>query len=71
MWFSHPDSTVDRCCLPIATIQETIALSLELYFAALLDEVKDADLRALDAMQDVVMVGYSNRRWDHVIIYHS
>jgi hypothetical protein len=65
-WFAHPDANVDLCCLPIAKIQEAIAPPLRPHYVALSDEVTDADLKTLDAIEDVIMVGYPNGLWDHV-----
>jgi hypothetical protein len=65
-WFAHPNADVDLCCLPIAKIQAVVPSPLEPYYVALTDEVTDDDLKALDAIQDVIMVGYPNGLWDHV-----
>ena len=65
-WFTHPNADVDLCCLPIAQIQAAVPSPHMPFYVALTDEVTDDDLRALDAIQDVIMVGYPNGLWDHV-----
>lgn len=65
-WFEHPNADVDLCCLPIAQIQAAIPAPYQPFYIAISDEVTDEDLKKLDAIQDVIMVGYPNGLWDHV-----
>jgi hypothetical protein len=65
-WFSHPDPDVDLCCLPIAQIQNSVPSPLAPFYVALSGNTTDADMMKLDAIEDVIMVGYPNGLWDHV-----
>jgi hypothetical protein len=65
-WFEHPDAHVDLCCLPIAQIQKAIAPPLEPFYIPLSGASTEADLQCLDAVEDVIMVGYPNGLWDHI-----
>jgi Trypsin-like peptidase domain len=65
-WVQHPDPNVDLCCLPIAQIQEAIPSPLKPFYIALDGVPSDLDLSNLDAIEDVIMIGYPNGLWDHV-----
>lgn len=68
-WLPHPDNTVDLCVLFLASInlscQKNGVELLQIY----LDEnsiISSENLEVIDAVDDIVMVGYPNGLWDDV-----
>lgn len=72
LWIHHPSATVDLCALPIGPIfglaekaghtLYTVAMGSKLIWS-------DKDLTSLDAVEEVIMVGYPNGLWDDVNNY--
>lgn len=68
-WIFHPDPNVDLCVLPIAGLLDNVKQQgYEPFFRYLSDTMipKHADLKSLDAIENVVMIGYPNGLWDSV-----
>jgi hypothetical protein len=65
-WFEHPDPEVDLCALPIAEIQKAVPAPNVPFYVALDRATTDETLTGLDAIEDVVMIGYPNGLWDHL-----
>lgn len=66
-WIHHPDSEVDLCILPIASLLEHAASENKQLFFISLDKSlipTPEDLSDLTALEDVVMIGYPNGIWD-------
>jgi len=66
-WLPHPDSTVDLCAMPIAPLlREAQVKGFEVFHVQLDSSIvpTDAELQALDLVEDVTMVGYPNGLWD-------
>lgn len=68
-WIPHPNGAVDLCALPIGNVLNS--LSPPSFFRALDDALIPShnQLEALDAVEDVLMVGYPNGLWDEVNNY--
>jgi len=68
-WFMHPDPEVDVAIIPLRPLEQAARdQGVELYFHAIDTQLApDAStLRALDALEQVVFVGYPNGVWDQV-----
>jgi Trypsin-like peptidase domain len=65
-WVEHPSSDVDLCALPIAEIQKLVPTPNIPFYVPLDGATSDDELQKLDAVEDVVMIGYPNGLWDHV-----
>lgn len=68
-WIFHPDSDVDLCVFPLAPIINIAETKGESLFYRTFDEslIPTADkLETLDAVEDVIMIGYPNGLWDSV-----
>jgi hypothetical protein len=65
-WTEHPDPNVDLCALPIGQIQKLVPPPHQPFYVALDSVTSDEDLKKLDAVEDVLMIGYPNGLWDHV-----
>jgi Trypsin-like peptidase domain len=65
-WVEHPNPDVDLCMLPIAEIQKLVPSPYVPFYVTLEGATTDEDLKKLDAIEDVVMIGYPNGLWDHV-----
>lgn len=68
-WFTHPDSEVDIAVIPLRPLEQAARdQGVELYYHAIDSRLApDASvLRALDAMEQVVFVGYPSGVWDQV-----
>lgn len=69
MWIFHPDSNVDLCVLPINPLLEIARrMGHELFFRTL-DNSKipsKEQLKSLDAIENIIMIGYPNGLWDSV-----
>ncbi|MCA9261317.1 MAG: hypothetical protein KDA61_19010, partial [Planctomycetales bacterium] len=71
-WLPHPEGDVDLCVMPIAPlILESNKQGQELFFVPLTrDLIPDATaLEGLNAIEDVLMVGYPDGIWDDVHNY--
>lgn len=69
MWKFHPHDDVDLCVLPIAPLlNAAIAKGKHLFYRTLGEELipDDTDKSNLDAIEDIIMVGYPNGLWDQV-----
>lgn len=68
-WIFHPDNDVDLCILPIANIiniAQTQGVSLFYRtFDVSFIPIKEK-LETLDAVEDILMIGYPNGLWDSV-----
>jgi len=68
-WFLHPDPEVDLAIIPLRPLEQAARdLGAELYYHAIDSHlVPDAAaLRALDAMEQVIFIGYPSGVWDQV-----
>ena len=68
-WFGHPDPAVDLAIVPLRPLEQAAnALGVELYYQAIDSRlVPDAAAtRALDALEEVLFVGYPSGVWDQV-----
>jgi len=67
LWYPHPDENVDLCALPIAAAIRNAAKRNTKFFYTLMDPnsiISRENLSNLDAIDDVVMIGYPNGLWD-------
>lgn len=67
VWFDHPDANTDLCAMSMTYVIEAIRKNNEEPFYALLEGslVKtDEELSRLQAVEDVLMVGYPIGLWD-------
>lgn len=68
-WFLHPDPDVDLAIIPIRPLEQAArAQGVELYYHAIDSRLApDASvLRALDALEEILFVGYPSGVWDQV-----
>ncbi|WP_080672171.1 S1 family peptidase [Bradyrhizobium japonicum] len=65
-WTEHPDPNVDLCVLPIAQIQNKVPAPHQPFYVPLGGVPGDEELKKLDAVEQVLMIGYPNGLWDHV-----
>jgi hypothetical protein len=68
-WFYHPDSNVDLAILPVALIEQAVAMQgKQVYFHAIDVNLipTQEELADFDALESVVFFGYPNGVWDHV-----
>jgi hypothetical protein len=68
-WFLHPNPDVDLAIIPMRPLEQAAQdQGVELYYHVIDSRlVPDAAmLRALDALEDVLFVGYPNGVWDEV-----
>ncbi|MBD3922980.1 trypsin-like peptidase domain-containing protein [Paenibacillus sp. PR3] len=69
-WIDHPDPDVDLCVMPIAGIMEDVKRNhgVDLYFVTLDENIvpNETQIKGLDAIEEIVMVGYPNGLWDRV-----
>jgi hypothetical protein len=66
-WIRHPDSNVDLCALPMATVQtEARRTGLKPFCVALDDSMIPgaSELARLSALEEIIMVGYPIGLWD-------
>ncbi|MCA1789953.1 MAG: serine protease [Thioalkalivibrio sp.] len=68
-WFLHPDPDVDLAIVPIRPLEQAARdQGVELYYHVIDSRLcpDAAALRALDALEEVLFVGYPSGVWDHV-----
>jgi hypothetical protein len=68
-WIFHPDPNVDLCVLPIAAFLDGMQQQGGKPFFRCLSNTMipaQADLESLDAIEEIVMMGYPNGLWDSV-----
>lgn len=68
-WIPHPDSDVDLCMLPIASIHTAAEQQGKTLFYVSLDKSlipTVAEREDLTALEDIIMIGYPNGIWDEV-----
>ena len=68
-WIFHPDGDVDLCVFPLAPIIHAAETKGESLFYRTFNEslIPTADeLKTLDAVEDIMMIGYPNGLWDSV-----
>ena len=67
-WFLHPDPEVDLAIIPMRPLEQAARdQGVELYYHVI-DSRQAPDaatLRALDALEEILFVGYPNGVWDH------
>lgn len=69
MWTFHPQDDVDLCALAIAPLVRAASTQGKNLFYRTLEESfipNSATLKDLDAVEEVVMIGYPNGLWDQV-----
>ena len=69
MWTFHPQDDVDLCALPIGPLVKAASLhGKSLFYKTLSEDLipSDIDKHNLDAIEDIIMVGYPNGLWDQV-----
>lgn len=68
-WFPHPDPEIDLAIIPIRPLEQAARdQGVELYYHVI-DSRQAPDaatLRAMDALEEVLFVGYPNGVWDQV-----
>jgi hypothetical protein len=68
-WFMHPDPEVDLAIMPIRPLEQAAhAQGVELYYHVIDSRLAPdgTALRALDALEDILFVGYPSGVWDQV-----
>lgn len=68
-WLFHPDSNVDLCVLPVANILNIAQAQGVSLFYRTFDETlipNKEKLNTLDAVEEILMIGYPNGLWDSV-----
>ena len=68
-WFMHPDPEVDLAIIPIRPLEQAARdRGVELYYHVIDSRLAPdaATLRALDALEEVLFVGYPSGVWDQV-----
>lgn len=66
-WIPHPNPEIDLCILPIAQLFIRLKEAGNPLFYITMHEgaiISDENLETLDAIDDVVMIGYPNGLWD-------
>lgn len=68
-WFFHPDKNVDLCALPIAPIlireeEKGNSVFYRTFDPTLIPSSQDTE--KIDAIEDIIMIGYPNGLWDEV-----
>ena len=66
-WIRHPNAEIDMCAMPIGPVIQEIENRRQKVYAIYLDSSlvrTDTQLQELDAVCDVLMVGYPNGLWD-------
>ncbi|GHU13239.1 hypothetical protein FACS189441_0320 [Betaproteobacteria bacterium] len=69
MWIFHPDSNVDLCILPFnQLVNAAKQMGHTLFFRTFVNAyIPDkATIETLDAVEDIMMIGYPNGLWDSV-----
>lgn len=69
MWTFHPQDEVDLCVLPIAPLVKAASQQGKNLFYRTFDESlipSKTDKNGIDAVEDIIMVGYPNGLWDQV-----
>ena len=69
MWTFHPQDDVDLCALAIAPLVRAASIQGKNLFYRTLEESfipNSTTLKDLDAVEEVVMIGYPNGLWDQV-----
>nr|WP_296750381.1 serine protease [Thioalkalivibrio sp.] len=68
-WFLHPDPEVDLAIVPMRPLEQAARdQGVELYYHVIDSRLcpDAAALRALDALEEILFVGYPSGVWDHV-----
>ncbi|MBH8559863.1 S1 family peptidase [Hymenobacter negativus] len=68
-WINHPDPDVDLCAFPIGALLTQLRSMGHLFAISYLDSsiiLKASEEASLDAMEEILMVGYPNGIWDDV-----
>ncbi len=68
-WFLHPDPEIDLAIIPLRPLEQAARdQGVELYYHAIDSHLAPdaAVLRALDAMEQVLFIGYPSGVWDQV-----
>lgn len=68
-WFFHPDNNVDLCVLPVANILNIAqAHGVSLFYRSFDETIipNKEQLNTLDAVEEILMIGYPNGLWDSV-----
>jgi hypothetical protein len=66
-WLQHPNPDIDLAVMPIAPIiEEALRRNTPVFFRALTSDLiaNDDDLRNLNAIEDILMIGYPSGLWD-------
>jgi hypothetical protein len=69
MWNFHPDENVDLCVLPIKPLLEAAnKMGAHLFYRCLDNSLipSQDQIEDLDAVEDIIMIGYPNGLWDSV-----
>lgn len=67
-WIYHPDSDIDLCVLPLLNAFMNLPGNIVPYYVCLDKSLlpTKSQLDALDAIEDIIMVGYPSGIWDEV-----
>ena len=68
-WLFHPDNNVDLCVLPVANILNIAqARGVSLFYRSFDETIipNKEQLNTLDAVEEILMIGYPNGLWDSV-----
>lgn len=66
-WFGHPNPSIDVAVIPLAPLEEHLRnLGTEVFYQAITPEIvpPDAEIEKLDALEELVFIGYPNGIWD-------
>jgi hypothetical protein len=68
-WFLHPDPEIDLAVVPMRPLEQAARdQGVELYYHAIDSRLAPdaATLRTLDALEEILFIGYPSGVWDHV-----
>lgn len=66
-WIKHPDENIDLCAMPFAPLRQMAEANGKFIMTASFDEsmiYNQEQLNTLNALEEIVMVGYPNGLWD-------
>jgi len=68
-WIRHPDKSVDLCALPFASVWPGLGSSgVQPFYQSFINSLipTEETIQQLTAVEDILMVGYPDGRWDEV-----
>ena len=67
LWFGHEDDEIDIAICPLAPLEKHInSLDVEIFYKNIGSDLipSEEDIQKLDALEDIVFIGYPNGIWD-------